>query len=202
MAPHHHRAHLAALLTAGLLSAALPAGAAARPDDDVFPGDPQDTFTTFAADGSVSTRTANLGSGAFVRELLAAGALGGSEESDMVCDGTEACTTTPAEVPDTEHVPGTMRSLSRVGYAAPDGPRAKRYARMTRAQARRAMTIRLTRLADGTPVREQAYAVDTTSGKVRKVGLDDARRLSADPRTGTPGTEYVYQVSINLPGDR
>jgi hypothetical protein len=186
-------------LTLGLVATAAvaPGVASARDDDDIMGGDPQSVVTVFAADGTSSTGNASYGTRAFVDQLRASGAAGGSYETDLIGDMTSPMTTAPADLAEYDVPAGHHRSLSRSGFASPTSPRYRRlFVEGSRRLALRKITARYFTNADGEQVEERGWAVDIASGKVRRVSLDAARRLSLDPRGGTPNTEYVYQVHV------
>lgn len=181
-------------------SALVPAAAMARDDDDIMPGEGAGgwTATVFAADGSVTTTPADFGERAFVARLVKSGALGGSYRLDQVGDaGATRFTQTPEGTAEFDAPEGGFRQVLRSGYTDPSGPRYRRIKREpSKAHAMRKLTRKEWRNADGELVQEQAFAIDVASGAVRKVGLEQAKVLSLDPRGGRPGTQYVYQVFV------
>lgn len=189
-------------LALGLVAATalVPATAVARDDDDIMAGEGAGawTATVFAADGTTSTTPASFGERAFVDRLIASGAAGGTYGADTVAaDNASPFVATPAGTAEFDAPDGGYRAVTRSGFAAPDGPRYRRIKREpSKAHAMRKLTRHAWVNGDGERVEEQAFAIDITSGAVRKVSLDRARALSLDPRSGRPGTQYVYQVLV------
>lgn len=190
-----HALALALALVAA--SAALPGAAVAREDEDIAPGDVDATATVFAADGSASSSSAPFGTKAFVAQLVESGALGGSYVTDLSGDARSPLRRTPAGTPAYDAPDGEHRLLSRSGFARPTTARYRRLAvEGTKQQALRKLSVRHFTNADGERVEERGYAVDIATGRMRRVSLAAARALSLDPRGGTPGTEYVYQLHV------
>lgn len=156
-------------------AAIVPGAALGRDDDDIVPGDAPSSATIFAADGTSTTEAAHYGTRAFVDRLRRAGASGSYV---------------------TSYDDGQNSGFSRSGFARPSTARYLRFKRVTRAEARRILTVRHSVEPDGDRVYEQSFAVDVATGTVRRASLETAKALSLDPRGGRPGTQYVYQVHV------
>ena len=161
-----------------LLVVSSPSLAAAVDDGDTLAGDPAGQTVVFAADGSTETGTTALGDGAFVKLLLARGASGSKSEATA---GYSSPT------------------IIRTGYSKP----ATRLAPINRATSRRAALKTITRVVtrepDGQQTIETGFARNIATGRLRRVSIGEAERLSADPRGGTPGTAWFYSRESDLP---
>lgn len=164
-------------LAAVVLALALPAGAQAADDADVFPADPAALTTVFGADGSVSTGTLHAGNRAFVDQLLASHAAAGVLREDTAAYGL------PTEI--------------RTGFSRPTTRLAALKGRVKGARGK--VAVRWSTQPDGRRTMERGLAWEIATGTIRTVTIDDARRLSADPRAGAPGIAYTYSIERNLP---
>jgi hypothetical protein len=166
------------LLAAATVAAlAVPAGAIARDDGDVLPIDPASPTTVFAADGTATQGSLHGGERAFVDQLLAAHAAAGVLREDTAGYANPTTIRTGYSHPTTR--------LARLQGAAP-GARGK-------------VAVRFTTQADGRRTMERGLAVEIATGRIRTVTIEDARRFSADPLSGTAGVSYTYTIESNLP---
>lgn len=181
------------LVTAGAL---VPGAALAREDEEVSPQDKTSVAIVYAADGTATTSDAPFGTGTFVERLRQSGAVAGAYVSDMSGDVYSPLDRTPEGLDPLDAPDGEHRLISRSGFNEPATRRYARFKRYTKREARSRMSIRHSVNADGERVQEQAYAVDITSGAVRKLSIERAKALSLDPRSGQANTQYVYQAHI------
>lgn len=161
------------LAVAAVAALGAPAAGFASEDADTFATDPLSFATVYAADGTIDHGKASPSERAFVDQLLASKATAGVLEMD-----TSRYT-----------VPQTIRA----GFSAPT----TRLARFKGGRdGFRKITAQQTPRADGSRLEERGFAIEIATGELRKVSIDAARRLSADPRKGKPGLEYVYQTTV------
>ena len=165
------------LAAAAVAALAAPSGALAADDGDVFPNDPAALTTVFGADGSVTSGSLHAGNRAFVDQLLAQHAAAGVLRED----------TSGYQLP----------TQIRTGFSHPTTRLAALKGRAKGARGK--VAVRFTTQPDGRRTMERGMAVEIATGTIRPVTIDDARRLSADPRTGAQGMYYVYSIESNLP---
>jgi hypothetical protein len=169
---------IATVATLGAL--AVPGVAAAADDADVLPGDPAAATTVFGADGSVTDGTLPAGNGAFVKGLPAQHAVAGVLREDTAAY--------------------THPTVIRTGYNRPTTKLAPLKRLRSRAAARAAVAYRATPQPDGRFTVERGMAVEIATGVLRPITIEDAMRLSADPRDGAPGMSYFYSSEGDMPG--